>query len=88
MDQGEAAVKAALEAALGAVSKALLDKQNLYRIPKGEDREVLDTKSVKELISVLREICDMLRELDGQQEGREQPGLRVIFEAGEESWNE
>ncbi len=86
----------AVAGALEAVNRELKDKKQFHRYltkAKGEEeyREQIckkaDTKAMKELTSILRELCAMRLELAGGTSQGEDSTLRVVFEAGEESWN-
>ena len=72
------------------VEQVLRDKKQFRRhFVKGKDADreervykKVDTKALKEFISALRE----LKELVGEDQGSS--GVRVVFEAGEEAFNE
>ena len=72
------------------VEQILRDKKQFRRhFVKGKDTDQeervykkVDTKALKEFISALRE----LKELIGEEQGSS--GIRVVFEAGEEAFNE
>ena len=83
----------AVERALEVVREALEDEQQFHRYlvkPRGTEEpeeqifEKLDTKSLKEVTAALKDLKALLRQTEEEPEG----GLRVVFEAGEEEWNE
>lgn len=59
-----------------------LMEQTLEEMGEGEVRGA-DTKALREIISALKELKGLLPQEEPRQEG-----LRVIFEAGEEAFNE
>lgn len=69
------------------------DQQQFHRYlvkPRGTEEpeeqifEKLDTKSLKEVTAALKDLKALLRQTEEEPEG----SLRVVFEAGEEEWNE
>ena len=84
----------AVEKALKVVQDAFEDEKQFHRYlvktKAGADGDLeerifqkLDTKSLKEVTAVLKDLKAMVQEASG---GDAQ--VRVVFEAGEESWNE
>ena len=84
----------AVEKALRVVQDAFEDEKQFHRYlvktKAGADGDLeerifqkLDTKSLKEVTAVLKDLKAMVQEASG---GDAQ--VRVVFEAGEESWNE
>lgn len=84
----------AVERALEVVREALEDEQQFHRYlvkTKADGAEELeerifrklDTKSLKEVTAVLKDLKAMV-----QEAGSQNAQVRVVFEAGEEDWNE
>ena len=53
-----------------------------------DDREPLDVKDLRALVSALKDLISIRDSCTEPEALPEEPELRVIFEAGEEAWNE
>ena len=86
-------LKAAVDRALEAVDRVFADKKQFRRHlinPGKEDMEErvlhkVDTRALKEATSVLKDLAGLMAELEGGQTAQ---GVHVIFDAGEEDWND
>ena len=74
------------------VEKALDDLGQFYPAPRagaeGQRLQKLDTKALKEVTAVFKEVSAMVRELHGMDGKQEENTIRVVFAAGDEAWNE
>ena len=59
--------------------------RSVYAISK---QEQTDIKTLRELTGMLKELTALVLALEKTREVPEQPELRVVFQAGEEQWNE
>ena len=92
--QESGAIAQAAQKLLAVLGEALEDDKQFFRYlvktkagAEGDLEErvfrKLDTKQLKEVVGVLKDLKAL-----AQEEGGEENTLRVIFEAGEEEWNE
>lgn len=75
------------------VQKLFADKKQFHRhlVNAGKENmeervlHKVDTKALKEAMSVLKELSELMAELGVREE---QEGVKVVFEAGEDCWND
>ena len=76
---------------LKVVEKALGDPEQFNLAPRagteGQPIPKLDTKALKDVTAVFKEVSAMVRELHGM-DGKQEETLKVVFAAGDEAWNE
>ena len=69
------------------VEKAL-DDPGQFNLAEGQNLQKLDTKALKEVTAVFKEVSAMVRERHGMDGKQEENTIRVVFAAGDEAWNE